>query len=138
MTDVFITLLTLGQSGYDRLLKQRKEAFAYLHAKLTEVAAAHGERVLDTRGNPISLAMTLTTVARDLEQAGKDVTFFGSMLFTRCVSGTRWARRGGVGRLSAAHLIQRSLFRSLTKTALHPRVVSGTASKDVSGFRFQV
>jgi O-phospho-L-seryl-tRNASec:L-selenocysteinyl-tRNA synthase len=90
MTDVFITLLTLGREGYQHLLQQRKDAYVYLQEKLAAVAAAHGERVLSTRGNPISLAMTLSTVARDLTLAGKDVTFFGSMLFTRCVSGTRY------------------------------------------------
>lgn len=91
MTDVFITLLTLGREGYQNLLQQRKDAYVYLQEKLAAVAAAHGEQVLSTRGNPISLAMTLSTVARDLTLAGKDVTFFGSMLFTRCVSGTRYA-----------------------------------------------
>lgn len=46
--------------------------------------------VASPRLSSLSIAMTLATVERDLRSAGKDVTFFGSMLFTRCVSGTRW------------------------------------------------
>ena len=41
-----------------------------------------GERLLDTPGNSISLAMTLDTL-------GPDASFLGSMLFSRCASGAR-------------------------------------------------
>ena len=50
-----------------------------------------GERVLDTSDNPISVALTLSTVATSSDDA---VSFFGSMLFSRCVSGTRTVPRG--------------------------------------------
>jgi O-phospho-L-seryl-tRNASec:L-selenocysteinyl-tRNA synthase len=74
--------------------------------RLKRVAAEHGERVLETPGNPISIGVTLAGLAGTAEGAGgdgdggarddgdastraSDVSFFGSMLFSRAVSGTR-------------------------------------------------
>lgn len=88
MLDVFVTLLGLGVSGYKRLLQQRAEMFDYLKAKLGEVAEAHGERVLATKRNTISLGMTLSNLAT-MSSDPADLKFLGAMLFTRCVSGTR-------------------------------------------------
>merc|ERR1712226_746646 len=50
-----------------------------------------GERLLDVKNNPISLAMTLGNfaIADDDDKALKSVSEIGSMLFTRGVSGTR-------------------------------------------------
>ena len=61
---------------------------------MPHTAGAPGERVLDTPDNPISLAMTLSMLSS--ADAGRDaaVTFLGSMLFARCVSGTRTVPRG--------------------------------------------
>ncbi|XP_062501022.1 O-phosphoseryl-tRNA(Sec) selenium transferase-like isoform X2 [Corticium candelabrum] len=53
--DVFITLLSLGASGYRKLLSQRKEVYEYLSAGLSSVAESHGEKLLKTKNNPISL-----------------------------------------------------------------------------------
>merc|ERR1712226_1670155 len=52
-----------------------------------------GERLLDVKNNPISLAMTLGNfaIADDDDKAFKSVSEIGSMLFTRGVSGTRAA-----------------------------------------------
>ncbi len=50
-----------------------------------QVAARHGERVLETPHNSISFGVTLDGFAA----AGVDPSLIGSMLFTRCVSGTR-------------------------------------------------
>jgi O-phospho-L-seryl-tRNASec:L-selenocysteinyl-tRNA synthase len=55
---------------------------------------AAGERVLDTPDNPISVAMTLATLEGAPGSGGDAVSFFGSMLFSRCVSGTRAVPRG--------------------------------------------
>lgn len=52
---MFITLLSLGVSGYSSLLKQRKDVYIYLKERLKEVATIHGERLLDTPNNPISI-----------------------------------------------------------------------------------
>ncbi|XP_023255350.1 O-phosphoseryl-tRNA(Sec) selenium transferase isoform X2 [Seriola lalandi dorsalis] len=76
--DVLITLLTLGASGYKKLLSERKE--------LKSLASAHGERLLHTPHNPISLAMSLDGLQAESDKA---VTQLGSMLFTRQVSGAR-------------------------------------------------
>ncbi|PNF28476.1 O-phosphoseryl-tRNA(Sec) selenium transferase [Cryptotermes secundus] len=84
--DVFITLLSLGVNGYKNLITQRKEMYTYLKEELTKVALKHGERLLETKNNPISLGMTLTSLAGS---DSKTVTMLGSMLFLRCVSGTR-------------------------------------------------
>jgi O-phospho-L-seryl-tRNASec:L-selenocysteinyl-tRNA synthase len=53
--DVFMTLLSLGSNGYKNLICERKEMFKYLKEELSKVAAKHGERILDTRNNPISM-----------------------------------------------------------------------------------
>jgi O-phospho-L-seryl-tRNASec:L-selenocysteinyl-tRNA synthase len=53
--------------------------------------------VLDTPDNPISVALTLCTLCTPEGATGKPdeaVSFFGSMLFSRCVSGTRAVPRG--------------------------------------------
>merc|ERR1719326_1921818 len=60
-----------------------------LRERLAAVAARHGEALLDVKNNPISCAMTLSRTAGLLAAQGRDVTFLGSMLFARRVSGTR-------------------------------------------------
>ncbi len=121
--DVFMTLLSLGRTGYTALLQQRKELLPYCQQALAAVAAKHGERLLHTPGNTISiglnlvvcsnpwmsvddvflaLGMSLASVAA-LCPPGKDITFFGAILFGRCVSGTRvinTTERSKVGPLS--------------------------------------
>ncbi|RMX55716.1 hypothetical protein pdam_00016046 [Pocillopora damicornis] len=57
--DLFITLLSLGSVGYQQLLRQRKEVYNYLSEGLSKVAESHGERLLVTKGNPISLGWFL-------------------------------------------------------------------------------
>uniref|UniRef100_A0A6Q2Y6E8 O-phosphoseryl-tRNA(Sec) selenium transferase n=1 Tax=Esox lucius TaxID=8010 RepID=A0A6Q2Y6E8_ESOLU len=84
--DVLITLLTLGASGYKKLLAERKEMYTYLAQELNRLAEAHGEKLLHTPHNPISLAMSLDGLQA---QCDKAVTQLGSMLFTRQVSGAR-------------------------------------------------
>lgn len=90
--DVLITLLGLGASGYRRLLSQRKELFSLLAQELQVLASSHGERLLHTPHNPISLAMSLDTLQGGGASA---VTQLGSMLFTRQVSGARVVPLGG-------------------------------------------
>ncbi|XP_054907074.1 O-phosphoseryl-tRNA(Sec) selenium transferase [Poeciliopsis prolifica] len=84
--DVLITLLTLGSNGYKRYLSERKEIYSFLAEELKSLASAHGERLLHTPHNPISLAMSLDGLQASSNQA---VTQLGSMLFTRQVSGAR-------------------------------------------------
>ncbi|KAK7110099.1 hypothetical protein V1264_014027 [Littorina saxatilis] len=84
--DLLITLLSLGSSGYKKLLADRKEMFEYLQHNLSVCAANAEERLLNTRGNPISMGITLSL---ENDSDGKLATEIGSMLFTRFVSGTR-------------------------------------------------
>ncbi|KAG1680516.1 O-phosphoseryl-tRNA(Sec) selenium transferase [Nymphon striatum] len=83
--DMFITLLSLGQNGYKKLLKERKSNMVYLKERLNQCADTYGERVLQTK-NPISIAVTLNNFHNEGTKAATEV---GSMLFKRCVSGTR-------------------------------------------------
>lgn len=109
--DVFVTLLSLGRSGYARLQRERKELFADCRRQLEAVALKHGERLLHTPSNAISLGVSLQRVAArcagGADAAGgadtPPVTFLGAALFGRCVSGTRVvdpAERKAVGPLS--------------------------------------
>jgi len=89
-TDVFITLMQLGSCGYKKLTDQRRENFKSLQEAMAKVAAKYGERVLNVKNNPISIAMTLQNFALNPSDPSlKSVSELGSMLFTRGVSGTR-------------------------------------------------
>ncbi|KAI1303215.1 O-phosphoseryl-tRNA(Sec) selenium transferase [Halotydeus destructor] len=82
--DLLITLLHIGSHKYKLLLKERKVNFDYLKSRLNEVSSKFGEKVLETKDNSISLAMTINSLKpQDLE------TKLGSMLFIRGISGTR-------------------------------------------------
>ena len=81
--DVFMTLLSLGTEGYMRLVQDRKDNFVYLRQKLRNLSTRHNEKILLTKRNPISVAMTLENFDKT------KVSMIGSMLFTRGVSGCR-------------------------------------------------
>ncbi|CAM9310034.1 unnamed protein product [Ectocarpus sp. 4 AP-2014] len=103
--DLFITLLSMGEEGWRRLLAERETLVEPFRRRLREVAESNGERLLESSGNTISFAVTLDSLVRKqstaacaLESNGTtgsassapaSAAFFGSMLFTRCVSGTR-------------------------------------------------
>ena len=69
---------------------------------MEKVASVFGERVLNCPRNTISFGMTLDNLALyEVDDANsgsqsnnKQITKFGSMLFTRCISGTRIVPRG--------------------------------------------
>jgi len=110
--DLFITLLSMGLNGYQELLTDRMRLVNRFQTKLTTLATKYNERVLVTYPwNSISFGMTLHTLSdSDLSitngdgdtptndtiassatktKAQDEISYFGSMLFTRCVSGTR-------------------------------------------------
>lgn len=87
--DLFITLLSLGSKGYKQLLTDRKDMYKYLEEQLKQCAERHGEKLLDVKHNPISMAISLPVMEE------KEVTEIGSMLFTRFVSGARVVARTG-------------------------------------------
>ncbi|GAB5366575.1 hypothetical protein AAMO2058_001154900 [Amorphochlora amoebiformis] len=84
--DVFLTLVGMGEEGWKSLIAQRKENMKYFQTKLGEMAKKHGERILNTKPNPISLAITVDTLILDQKRGA---SYVGSMLFRRCVSGPR-------------------------------------------------
>uniref|UniRef100_A0A1B0CW45 O-phosphoseryl-tRNA(Sec) selenium transferase n=1 Tax=Lutzomyia longipalpis TaxID=7200 RepID=A0A1B0CW45_LUTLO len=88
--DVFITLLSMGQQGFMKLLQQQKECFAKLVEIFQQIAKECGEKVLETQaGNRISLTLTLTTFTQ------KDrATEVGYRLYRAGITGARVVPKG--------------------------------------------
>ena len=99
IVDLFITLLSMGLNGYRRLLAERMTMLESFPSRLQAVAEKHGERILSCPTNTISFGVTLEHLARArsdgesedeyFQTVSKDISSFGAMLFSRCVSGTR-------------------------------------------------
>lgn len=101
IVDLFITLLSMGMNGYKRLLAERQEMLKSFPSRLNAVAEKYGERILSCPTNTISFGITLDKLPRPrgedereddvayLKEIEKEISQFGSMLFSRCVSGTR-------------------------------------------------
>jgi len=92
--DLFITLLSMGVSGYRQLLQERLRLHSLLYNGLEAFADRHKDhevKVLNAKNNSISIAVALGAVELQSNSAaaGKDLSFFGSMLFSRNVSGCR-------------------------------------------------
>ena len=98
--DLFITLLSMGMDGYKRLLIERQQLVPKMREHLIRIAKKHGERLLDCRLNSISFGITLGALTSEDESnrrteskrdkpANLEVSSFGAMLYSRCVSGTR-------------------------------------------------
>eukprot|EP00971_Amphidinium_carterae_P172375 3417032-Amphidinium_carterae.1 len=85
--DLFITLLSLGESGLKELLEKRKSTLTWFQDELTKTITAHGLRILRCPANRISLAVDLQPLVGSGDPAR--LTFLGSALFTRRVSGPR-------------------------------------------------
>lgn len=85
--DLLMTLLHWGRSGWLRALESREQLFVSTRAKLSDLAASLGEKLLATPSNPISMALTLDRLVKEGSTEG--ASFLGSMLFARCVSGMR-------------------------------------------------
>lgn len=107
MVDLFITLLSMGLEGYKSILEERMLLVKLFRLELERVANVFGERVLNCPRNTISFGMTLDNLAtlddishataatngddsnNEQKELNSQITKFGSMLFTRCISGTR-------------------------------------------------
>jgi O-phospho-L-seryl-tRNASec:L-selenocysteinyl-tRNA synthase len=94
--DLFITLLSLGVAGLKGILAERSRLLPLLVSRLEAVARKHGERILVSPYNTISVGFSLRTLAGQLPEtdAKNELSFLGSMLFQRCVSGTRIIPQG--------------------------------------------
>jgi len=99
--DLFITLLSLGERGYRRLLDERMRLLPLLSAGLGVVAAKFQLKVLSTPGNTISMGVCVDRLR--LAAAGKSVTYLGSMLFLRSVSGCRVVECSGASSTVAGY-----------------------------------
>lgn len=82
--DVFATLLHLGADGWKQKLESRQKLFPSFKERLEKLAASHGERVLSTPNNGISMAVTLTSGGGD-----RAPTAMGAALWVRLISGCR-------------------------------------------------
>jgi len=113
----------MGLSGYQRLLKERITILETFPKTLAAVAQKHGERLLICPTNTISFGMTLESLARPkgeneeetdyVKSVAKDISSFGAMLFSRCVSGTRVVPRAQVNTISGQEFVG---FGSSTST----------------------
>jgi len=104
MIDLFITLLSMGLDGYKKVLAERNRLIGHFRRNLEMVANTFGERILVCPRNTVSFGITLDNLIRSEttnasseqivnEDENKQITKFGSMLFTRCISGTRVVAR---------------------------------------------
>jgi len=82
--DLFTTLLFLGASGWLSLLEQRRQMLPEFRRRLKAVANKHGERLLHTPNNQISMGVSLTP-----PPGSKAPSTLGANLFIRLVSGVR-------------------------------------------------
>ena len=64
LLDLLITLLHWGAAGWRGVLQERERVYLAARAALQRFARQQGERVLETPGNPISLALSLATLRR--------------------------------------------------------------------------
>ena len=79
--DFVITMLSLGDSGYNDLLKRRKEVYYDLKKGLEEIGRKYGERCLENLDNDLSLALTLKQSVIKKDGGRRSVSEFGSYIF---------------------------------------------------------
>jgi O-phospho-L-seryl-tRNASec:L-selenocysteinyl-tRNA synthase len=82
VTDMVVTLLEMGKSGWQQVLADREALVPHMLAVLERLAADHGERILGH--NDVSFAMTLDRVGSDAEALA-----IGGALFSHGVTGMR-------------------------------------------------
>lgn len=88
--DLFITLLSMGEDGYRDLLAERQRLCVVLQERLQGVLTKHGLEVLPAPRNSISTAISLNALIPSSKPGHLErLTFLGSMLYQRSVSGCR-------------------------------------------------
>ena len=145
IVDLFITLLSMGLHGYKRLLKEREDMLRTFPTRLQEVAEKHNERILACPLNTISFGITLDSLARPRKEnetddeytksISKEISSFGAMLFSRCVSGTRVIPRGEVKNMGGHEFVG---FGSSTSNFSHAYMTAacaiGVSSQELDEF----
>eukprot|EP00908_Phaeocystis_cordata_P025735 Transcript_8215.p2 GENE.Transcript_8215~~Transcript_8215.p2 ORF type:complete len:477 (+),score=137.60 Transcript_8215:52-1431(+) len=126
--DLFCTLLHLGADGWAKLLADRQALLPGFRAQLAALAERHGERLLSTPHNSISMAITLTAGST----ASRPPTALGASLFVRLISGVPWPRSRYRAHGSLARRTQPSLQVAASwHPRPHPRQWRASASKIV-------
>jgi len=88
--DLFITLLSMGEDGYRGLLAERQRLCVVLEQRLQGTVAKHGLEILPATRNSISTAISLNALVPASKPGHLErLTFLGSMLYQRSVSGCR-------------------------------------------------
>jgi O-phospho-L-seryl-tRNASec:L-selenocysteinyl-tRNA synthase len=134
IVDLFITLLSMGMNGYKRLLRERTEILDTFPHRLKAVAEKYGERLLICPSNTISFGLTLDGLARPKEKdeldesypqsIDKEISSFGAMLFSRCVSGTRVVPRSQLNIMGGENFVG---FGSSTNNYPHAYMTAACA-----------
>jgi O-phospho-L-seryl-tRNASec:L-selenocysteinyl-tRNA synthase len=83
--DLFITFLSMGETGYRHLLTERRRLLPIFREKLEVLCSKYHLQLLSAPSNTISYAVSLDSLPRD----ERGLSFLGSMLFQRNVSGCR-------------------------------------------------
>ncbi len=83
--DLTMTLLSMGVSGFTALHRERARLWPVFNAGLLDVVSKFGLKVLPSQQNCISVSVSLD----ELVKAPESLSFLGSMLFVRNVSGSR-------------------------------------------------
>lgn len=141
LLDLLMTLLHWGQCGWERVLREREELYGFAKEQLERVAAELNERVLHTPDNTISLALSLTGLQsgrRDTlvpQMTAKHVSFLGSMLFKRSVSGTRVIARGTEQQVAGVRFIGFGAhFDAYPSDYLTVAAAAGTSKNEILSF----
>ncbi|KAM3136111.1 hypothetical protein pb186bvf_011733 [Paramecium bursaria] len=88
IVDIFITLLSMGRSGLQELLKQRVENFAYFKQELQKLTQQLNEEVVETKLNGISMAITLKN-KQFIQVEKNEATQLGAKLYVKKIMGAR-------------------------------------------------
>eukprot|EP01038_Epipyxis_sp_PR26KG_P010427 gene10427-14007_t len=83
--DLFITLLSMGEDGYQNLLEDRIKCHTILQLNLQQIISKFNLSIINSSKNTISIAVTLDNFIN----SNKELSFLGSMLFQRSISGCR-------------------------------------------------
>lgn len=91
--DLFITLLSMGRKGYTNLLHERVRLLPILRNGMELVAGKYNLSLIAAHRNNISIGLRLDALecggSAGNQDRAKSLTFLGSILFQRSVSGCR-------------------------------------------------
>ena len=77
ISDLFITLMSMGLNGYKDLLEQRGTLVTKFQERFSKIAQSQGERMLQCPKNTISFGITLDRLAIEGDSEKKKAEVFG-------------------------------------------------------------